>query len=81
MTSVTINDQMTVNQNCEVYNCEIANLETLETQFAEIIAVQMTNSETGVGNGTYGGWVASGSQITFYVDSDTTWSVMVVGRK
>ena len=81
MTDVTINEQMTVNQNCEVYNCEIANGYTLPTQFDTIIAVVMTNEETGVGVGTYGGYATSGSQITFYVDSTTTWSVIVVGRK
>jgi len=81
MTDVTINDQVTVNQNQEAYDLEITNGYTLSTQFDEVVNVQMTNHETGVGAGTYGGWNASGSQITFYVDSTTTWSVTVTGRK
>ncbi len=81
MTSVTINEQQTVNQNQEVYNVEITDGYTLETQFGKILTVQMTQEESTVGAGTYGGYTTSGSQITFKVDSTKTWSVTVTGAK
>jgi len=85
MTSVTINKQMDVNQNQTVFNCEVTNGYTLETQFGEIIGVTATNEESGVGAGTYFGYtigtgVATG-QITCYVNTVGTWTITVSGRK
>ena len=81
MTSVTENDRIDVNQKQTIYNVEITDGYTLETQFEVIVGVEMTQEESTVSAGTYGGYTTSGSQITFKVDSTKTWSVTVSGRK
>ena len=83
MTEVDKNDSMVGVQptSMEAYNFEIEDGETWETGFDEIFVVLMTQEESTVGAGTYGGYTTSGGQITFKVDSKKTWAVLVIGRR
>ena len=82
MTSVDQNDRLEVLGvgSQEVYNLEIANAETLETGFGTIIGVVMCPEETQSSSRAWG-YSISGSQVTFTVDSEKTYTVVVYGRK
>ena len=82
MTEATINSSilMGLGPNCEVYNCEIANANTLTTGFHTIVAVVATSEETQAAT-TAWGYTVSGGQITFTVSSTMTYGVVVFGLK
>lgn len=82
MVSADINNSLLhgLGATIECYNLEIANGETLETGFDTIIAVIMTPEETQAA-GTAWGYTTSSGQVTFTVDSEQTYGVVVIGLK
>ena len=86
MVSATTTDRLEIlgQGTMEAYLLEIANTNTLETGFGDVVAVFMCPEETQDAATAYGYSVGTGNaagQVTFSVNGTATYSVLVIGRK